>query len=95
MTKPQRWPVNAENARMECVALAYRILRGLAEMDRPEEMSYAEIVLRARDAQASAGRIIQMLNGARDGQAETEEAPGTAIPQPRKNGKPQPHHTRR
>ena len=70
MTKAQRWPENAENARMEAVALAYRILRDLAPLDAAHDMTYAEIALRARDAQASAALIIQELNGARDGQKQ-------------------------
>ena len=70
MTKAKPWPENDENARMEAVALAYRILRDLAPLDAAHDMTYAEIALRARDAQASAALIIQELNGARDGQKQ-------------------------
>lgn len=66
MSRRLPWPHNAEDARMEAVALAYRILQTLAPLDQPHELSYAEIVMRAREAQAAAAQIIQELNGARD-----------------------------
>jgi hypothetical protein len=66
MTPVQRWPNHAENARMKAVSLAYRILRELAPLDDAHELSYAEITLRARTAQAKAALIIQELNGAKN-----------------------------
>ncbi len=61
MTNPRRWPTNADNARIDAIALAARIDHLAEPLLEGEAMTKAELIQRAGQICRAAQKIISGL----------------------------------